>query len=245
MSNSTSWFKMYRKIRTSDLLQHHKALAVFIFLLTRVRLTDGVIGTTPVKAGQAFSSWKDIAEHTDLTRQEVRTAVKYLISTNRITATATNRFTVFTIVKWDEFQNSTDLQPPKQPHVQPSGNQQATNKQPPSNHIDRSIEHKKDRMGVYADTPYPEILKELKSENPPSIKLATIAIYASHDAFATVPEFSITNELQSVDSSRWVPAIEKLASTFAGAKLDLPMAPLKKYLHEQTSTKDPELEKYL
>lgn len=127
MSNE-SWFKMYRRIRTSDLLRHPYALTVFIFLLSRVRLRDGNINMHPVKAGQAFSSWKDIAEHTDLTRQQIRTAIKYLKSTNRITTEPTNKFTVFTVVNWDKYQGFENSQPTKQPTKQPTSNQQATNK---------------------------------------------------------------------------------------------------------------------
>ena len=125
-----SWFKLYRGIRTSDLMRHPNALTVFIFLLTRARLSDGIVGGEKIKAGSAVSSWKDIAEHTGLTRQAIRTTIKYLIKAERITTKVTNKFTVFTIVNWAYYQSGSEYLTTKPTTKQPPSNHQTTTKQP-------------------------------------------------------------------------------------------------------------------
>lgn len=61
-----------------------------------------------------------------MSEQEMRTSLEHLKSTNEITIKTTNRFSIITVCKWEEYQIENKNQPSKQPTGQPTSNQQAT-----------------------------------------------------------------------------------------------------------------------
>lgn len=61
-----------------------------------------------------------------MSEQEMRTSLEHLKSTNEITIKSTNRFSVITVCKWEEYQIDNKNQPAKQPAHQQTSNQQAT-----------------------------------------------------------------------------------------------------------------------
>lgn len=71
-----------------------------------------------------------MAKDTRLSQQAIRTACQHLKSTNEITSKSTNRFTVYTIVNYEKYQNMEDLMASrttgKSTNNQPTINQQST-----------------------------------------------------------------------------------------------------------------------
>lgn len=65
---------------------------------------DKKIEGTVIPRGSFPSSYGRLAEETQLTVDEVRTAVKHLISTKEITKHATSKYTVFTVNNYDAYQ---------------------------------------------------------------------------------------------------------------------------------------------
>ena len=84
--------------------------------------------------GQLVTSAARMGADLGFTRQQIRTALDKLKSTNEITVEATNRFSVITVVNWDEYQFYSEKQTNKKTKPltvqQPSNNQQITIKQP-------------------------------------------------------------------------------------------------------------------
>ena len=76
-----------------------------------------------IKRGSFVTSRSILAKETGLTVQQLRTALDKLISTNELTRSTTNKYTVITVTNYDKYQNYN--------HVD---NQQTTNKQPTNNH---------------------------------------------------------------------------------------------------------------
>ena len=68
-----------------------------------------------------LTSLTSISTGTGLSVQQARTALSHLISTGEVTDESTNQGRLITVVKYDEFQTSTG---------NPTGNQQAINRQP-------------------------------------------------------------------------------------------------------------------
>ena len=79
-----------------------------------------------VKRGQLVTSRKQLADETGISEQSIRTALVHLKSTNEITTRATSKFTIITIVNYEEWQSTTNIST----NDQPTTNQQSTNDQP-------------------------------------------------------------------------------------------------------------------
>jgi len=61
-----------------------------------------------------------------MSEQEMRTSLEHLKSTNEITIKSTNKFSVITVCKWEEYQIENKKQPANQPAHQQTSNQQST-----------------------------------------------------------------------------------------------------------------------
>ncbi len=119
---SYGWVKLHRQLLRNPIFQNDKLFRVFIYLLLSARHTDGdqLIGDTivPLKKGQWATGRIAISRDTGLTQQNVRTALNKLEKLNILTIKPTTKFSVFSIVNWDKYQQD---------------NQQVTNSQPTSN----------------------------------------------------------------------------------------------------------------
>ena len=75
-------------------------------MLLKANWKDGSFKGTTVPRGSFISSIGKLASETGLTEREIRTAISHLKKTGEVTSKTTNRFTVFTVVKYDMYQTS-------------------------------------------------------------------------------------------------------------------------------------------
>jgi hypothetical protein len=68
-----------------------------------------------IERGQFLTGRNSICKDTGLSAQTVRTCIDRLKSTSEITIKSTNKYSVITIIKWEEYQNTKKNQPAKQP----------------------------------------------------------------------------------------------------------------------------------
>lgn len=122
----SGWIKIHRKITQWEWYQDSKTLHLFIHLLLNANHKEKKWQGTVVKRGQLIVGRKSLAKQTGLSQQSVRTSITKLKSTTNITTKSTNRFTLVTIVNYDDYQKLDSGQPPNQPATQPTINQQAT-----------------------------------------------------------------------------------------------------------------------
>ena len=78
---------------------------LFIHMLLRANWKEGYFRGTTVPRGSFVSSIGKLSEETQLTPDEVRTAIKHLISTKEITKQSYNKYTVFTVKNYDLYQS--------------------------------------------------------------------------------------------------------------------------------------------
>jgi len=113
---------IWRKIEDSGLLQSPKTLALFLHLLIKATHKDIKVGTPggiiELKRGQYISGRKELARVLKQSEQEIRTGLDRLEKLEILTSTSTNKYSIYTIEKYSEYQTF---------------NQQATNKQPTNN----------------------------------------------------------------------------------------------------------------
>ena len=88
-----------------------------------------------IPRGSFVTSLDSLAKELGLSVQEIRTALKHLISTGELTSKSTNKYRIITVVNYEMYQ-----QVNKQPNSPLTGNQQATNKQLTT--IEEYIEYK-------------------------------------------------------------------------------------------------------
>lgn len=119
------------------MLQMPNTLALFIFLLMKASRTKRKVGTSlgvvELLPGQYISGRKQLAELLEQGEQQIRTSLNRLESLEILTSTPTNKFTIYTIVNYELYQDGnqqvTSTPTSNQPAEQPTNNQQLTTKQ--------------------------------------------------------------------------------------------------------------------
>ena len=67
---------------------------------------DGKWMGRTIKAGQVVIGTNQMAKELGFSRQQIRTAINKLKSTNEITTETTNKYTIVTLVNWEEYQTT-------------------------------------------------------------------------------------------------------------------------------------------
>lgn len=121
MENNT-WIKLFRKFREWEWYKDSNVSRLFIHLLLSVNYEDKKWQGIEIKRGDIVIGIEDFGIQIGLTRQQTRSALNKLKSTNEITIKTTNKFTVVTINKFNDYQQITN----KPTNEQPTNNQQIT-----------------------------------------------------------------------------------------------------------------------
>ena len=126
--------KIHRKLVQWGWYTDNVVKGVFLHILLTANFKPMEWQGRTISPGQLVTSAARIGADLGFTRQQVRTALDKLKSTNEITIEATNKFSVITVVNWDEYQFYSEKQTSKKTKPlttqQPSNNHQITNKQP-------------------------------------------------------------------------------------------------------------------
>jgi hypothetical protein len=129
-----SWrVKLHRKIEDREWYKDVNAFRLFFHLILKANHKDWRWRWIEVKRGQLITWLFSLSEQLGLTPQQIRTAIDKLISTWEISKKATNKFTIITVLKYDDY-NSLDLEDNKQI----TNEQQTNNKQITTNKNDKN-----------------------------------------------------------------------------------------------------------
>jgi len=125
MSNQ-GWVKLHRKLNETAFKSKPLIVALFIDLLTNANHQKKTIifNNKPliIEAGQLVVGRKQLSKRTGISQQSIRSGLVTLKSTSTITIKPTNKWSLITILNWNEYQSSTS----KLTNKQPTSNQQAT-----------------------------------------------------------------------------------------------------------------------
>lgn len=129
------WIKIFTKFLNWEWYKDQNTKALFIHCLLNANWKDGRFEGHDIPRGSFVTGRKKLSQELGLTEQEVRTALKHLISTNELTIKKTNKFSIISIVNFEKYQQ-----------VNQQNNQQLTNNQPTTNQqlttIEEYIEYK-------------------------------------------------------------------------------------------------------
>lgn len=96
-----NYIKLYRSVLEWEWYSDINTSRLFLHMLLKVNWKEGKFQGTTVPRGSFVSSIKKLAEETELTEREIRTAISHLKSTGEVTSKSTNKFTVFTVVNYE------------------------------------------------------------------------------------------------------------------------------------------------
>jgi hypothetical protein len=128
MTDNGGWIYVFRKIMEWEWYHDSKMVHLFLHLIFMAQYKATTFRGIKLQRGQLLTGRAKLSSQTGLSEQSIRTCLDRLISSQEVTSKPTNRFSVITIVNYETYQK---LQTASN---QPA-NQQTTNKQPASNHI--------------------------------------------------------------------------------------------------------------
>lgn len=124
------WIKIFRKLQDWQWYSDSQMVHLFIHLLLEANHEDRFWKGIQVKRGQLIYGRKATSETLGISEQSLRTCIERLKSTNEITSKSTNRFSLVTIVNYEDYQSYDDILTSKSTtnstYNQPAINQQST-----------------------------------------------------------------------------------------------------------------------
>lgn len=152
MSSLNGFIKLHRKLVAWGWYQDYVVKDVFLHLLLTANFKDTPWRDRVLQEGQLIVGTQKLADELGFSRQQVRTALKKLNSTNEITIEATNKYSVITIVNWRDYQSDKKIVTTKSTkratNNQPTNNQQSTNNQPQRKNIKNINNGKKEKNSL-------------------------------------------------------------------------------------------------
>lgn len=99
-----NYIKLNRNILEWGWYSNINTCRLFIHMLLKANWKDGNFQGKAIHRGSFVSSIGNLATETNLTIDEIRTALKHLISTKEITKQSFNKYTVFTVTNYEVYQ---------------------------------------------------------------------------------------------------------------------------------------------
>lgn len=147
MNALNGFIKLHRKLVAWGWYQDYVVKDVFLHLLLTANFKDTSWRKQELKAGQLVTSYKQLADNLGFSVQQIRTAVDKLKSTGEITTKSTNKYTIITVVNWEDYQSYEDFVTSNTTSAT-TNNQQTNNKQITNNQQqrknDKNIRNKKE-----------------------------------------------------------------------------------------------------
>lgn len=118
--NNNGWVKIHRKFLEWEWYDKPEMVSLFLFCLMSANHEDGTWQGQEIKRGQFITGRYSLSSKIGISVQTIRTCLARLEQTGEITQKSTNRFSIITIAKYNDYQiDDSKL----------TNNQQTTNKQ--------------------------------------------------------------------------------------------------------------------
>ena len=118
------YVKLFRKLDEWEWYKDHCTKELFIHCLIKANHIEKHWRGIVIPRGSFISSVSKLSEELDFSVQQIRTAIKHLNSTNELTSSSTAKYTLFTVLNYDKYQQDN-----KVTNKQLTNNQQTANKQ--------------------------------------------------------------------------------------------------------------------
>ena len=132
------WIKIYRKFSDWEWFNISEMVHLFIYLLINANHQDGEWRGIIVKRGQILTGLNSLNESTKISVQTLRTCLKRLEKTKEINIQSTNKYSIITICKYDDYQS-------EQQTTNKQTNKRLTNKQQTTNNKQECKEEQEEK----------------------------------------------------------------------------------------------------
>lgn len=106
------WIKIFNKFLLWEWFEKAEMVQLFLYFLLSANYKDNTWRGVKVKRGELLTSREKISKDLGLTERQVRTCLNRLQTTGEITIKATNRYSIITICKYEEYQSDKiDMRP--------------------------------------------------------------------------------------------------------------------------------------
>lgn len=102
----STFIKLDRNILRWRWYKDSNTFRLFVHLLLIANIKKGYLREVEIERGDAVTSYEGVANTLDMSKQEVRTAFKHLISTGEITVRRYSKFSVVSIVNYEMYQSN-------------------------------------------------------------------------------------------------------------------------------------------
>lgn len=142
------WISLHRKVMESTVWQNETVWRVWCWCLLKANHEVNKIPFNGediiIKRGQFITGRaKALKEMRHLTARSYRTCINYLKTTSRITIKATNKFSIITICKYDDYQNQKIKSDQPENKKRPTSDQQTTTNNNDINNYNKGSEEKR------------------------------------------------------------------------------------------------------
>ncbi len=120
------WIKLHRRFLDWEWFQIPEMVKLFIFLLLSANIEDKKWNGITVRRGQLVTGRRKLSEMTGISDQSIRTGLARLKETGEINQQSTNKYSIITICKYEDYQINESNKYNESTNNQPATNQQLT-----------------------------------------------------------------------------------------------------------------------
>lgn len=102
--SQAGWVKMHRSMLDWEWYSDINVCRLFMHMILKANHKDGKWRGILIKRGQTLTSLNTLESETGLSKSQIRTAIKKLISTREIAQQSHSQHTVFTVINYDSYQ---------------------------------------------------------------------------------------------------------------------------------------------
>lgn len=151
------WLKLFYRFKEWEWYHDKNTKVLFIHLLLCANFKDVKRSGVLIPRGSLMTTRAKLVEETNLSAREVRTSLERLNSTNEIAIKTTNKYTLITICKFEEYQgetNENDQQNDQQ------NDQRATSKRPANDQQTTSLYIEEGKKEINKERKYYVVVEE-------------------------------------------------------------------------------------
>jgi len=169
---------LHRKLTAWEWYKHDHMARLFIHLLLTANHKEATWQGTLVKRGQLITGIHQLSFHTGISQQSLRTCLKRLERGNEISVKSTNKFSLITIVKYEDYQTTN-----KPANKQLTNKQQTTNKQLTTNNNVNNDNNVKNEKESSSKEPLQQNDFNLKENLPIPITIEMVRDYFKENKY--------------------------------------------------------------
>lgn len=201
---NNGWIKLWRKFLGWEWYNDTNTTRLFIHLLLIANHKEGKWQGQTIKRGQLLTGRLSLKKATGISEQSIRTCLTRLKSTNEITTESTSKFSIITIVKYEDYQQDENKTTSKT-------TRQLTNHQPATNHKQECKEEEEEKNTLTAPlkinpiyeiaTYYQTLTGKVGKPNRwfrPAAELAQLAL-----TICPTPEEQVKEVRMRLDIAKW------------------------------------------